>query len=64
IDLEAGEDEQGKYLKFYKNNELYFKVDAKKGVIPIFKLQKQSYVQHCEKLFCDLFERAKFKNLP
>lgn len=61
--VEAAEDEQGKFLKFYKNNELYFKVDAQKGVIPIFIKQKDSYVQTCEKLFCDLVGQAKNKNL-
>lgn len=64
VDVEAAEDEQGKYLKFWKNNELYCKVDAKKGVIPIFKMQKESYVQACQELFCDLLEKAKFKSLP
>lgn len=64
MDVEAVEDEQGKYLKFWKNNELYCQVNAKEGVIPIFKMQKESYVKACQKLFCDLLEKAKFKDLP
>ncbi len=64
IDVEAAEGEQGKYLRFWKNNKLYFTVDAQKGVIPIFTMQKQSYVKTCKKLFCDLIRRARFKNLP
>lgn len=60
IDVEASEDEQGKYIKFFKNNEYYFKVDAQKGVIPIFTKQKASYVEDCQKIFCDLLERANF----
>jgi hypothetical protein len=58
IDVETSEDERGKYIQFFKNNEYYFKVDAQKGVIPIFIKQKTSYVEDCQKIFCDLLERA------
>ena len=60
IDVETSEDERGKYIQFFKNNEYYFKVDAQKGVIPIFTKQKASYVEDCQKIFCDLLERANF----
>ena len=60
IDVETSEDERGKYIQFFKNNEYYFKVDAQKGVIPIFIKQKTSYVEDCQKIFCDLLERANF----
>mgnify|MGYP005854571543 CR=1 FL=1 len=45
-------------LYFYKNDTLYFRVDAVKGLIPLLKLQKSKYLEECEALFCNLVEKA------
>jgi len=45
-------------LYFYKNKDLYLRVDAQKGLIPLFKLQKKSYLKECEAVFCRLVAQA------